>query len=343
MPIPSLSSELAYQKTIRSYFLVGMLGILVWDILAHLSADYKLLVKFRFNIPTLIYHISRWTSLLYTVSSAIFETAQVENCKIFARLTCVAYHPAASATALLFFFRIRALYNGNKYITAVFVIMWLAIVGTSVTIITSLTGEHIDNTKYCTFVGLKSYGSSSNIVIAVFNTCIFIATTWRLLARAPPIDDVNTAGAGKFGLCGRYVPRFSRALLQDGQNYYMVAMICNLLVLIMTYAPGIPALLRPFFLVPSVGLTNMMACRVFRNTKLGHYDETNTTGTVNIMFRQSGPTTSIPIHSQRTWSTIYSIGDRDLHTSNVDDLDVHPPIEKPSEKLTQPSKNVSVV
>lgn len=145
--------------------------------------------------------------------------AQVENCAVFSKVTCAVYHPAVSATALLFFFRVRALYDGNKYITAVFLVMWLAVLGASLTVVMSLTGVHIGNTKYCTFAGFQPYGSSSNIVIGVFDTCVFAAISWRLLANAPLASD--TGNLGKFGLFGKYLPRFSRALLQDGQNYYM--------------------------------------------------------------------------------------------------------------------------
>ncbi|KAF9455462.1 hypothetical protein BDZ94DRAFT_1144429, partial [Collybia nuda] len=151
-------------------------------------------------------------------------------------------------------------------ITAIFLIMWLAIVGSSVIVLASVTGVHIGNTKYCTFKGFRPTSSISTIIIGVFDTCIFVATTWRLLWKASPADNID--GPGKFRLFGKYLPRFSRALLQDGQNYYMIAVVCNLLVLIMTYTPGIPVAFRSLFLVPSVGLTNIVACRVFRNIKL---------------------------------------------------------------------------
>ncbi|KAF9457486.1 hypothetical protein BDZ94DRAFT_1326212 [Collybia nuda] len=335
-PMAFLPPELAYQKAVTTYVYVGMLGILVWDILIHLGADYKLLTRYRPNIPTLIYFISRWSSLLYSVSSVIFETAPVEDCRVFSKVTCAVYHPAVSATALLFFFRVRALYDGNKYITAVFLFMWLAVLGTSLTVVASLTGVHIGNTKYCTFAGFRPYGSSSNIVIAVFDTCVFVAISWRIMTSDSPTD-----GGGGFRLSGKHLSQFSKALLQDGQNYYLVAMVCNLLVLIMTYIHGVPTVYRTIFLVPAVGLTNIMACRVFRNTKLRHPDEADTS-ILSTMFRHSGQTTSVFIHTERTGSTVLSIDREGLHTTSISNTDITSSGSS-DEKLPHLSRTMSAV
>jgi hypothetical protein len=79
-PMAFLPPEQAYQTTIFQYVLVGMLSVrtvyvavpaafrlnivfqvLVWDILTHLRADYKLTT--RVNLPTVIYHLSRSADL----------------------------------------------------------------------------------------------------------------------------------------------------------------------------------------------------------------------------------------------------------------------------------------
>lgn len=117
--------------------------------------------------------------------------------------------------------------------------MWLAVLGASLTVIWTLQGTHIGNTKYCTYVGFQPYGSSSNIAIAVFDTCVFVAISWRLLADAPSDGGKRSSDSGIFGLFGRYLPHFSRALLEDGQKYYLyVSCILHLvaeLIAITTY------------------------------------------------------------------------------------------------------------
>lgn len=101
-------------------------------------------------------------------------------------------------------------------------------------------------------------------------------------------------------------------------------MVCNLLVLIMTFVPGIPVMYRTIFLVPSVGLTNIMACRVFRNTKLGHHAEVDTDGG-STMFRHIK--NSIPVfnvHAGRGGSTAEYIAGSVVHPSGIDHTSVGP-------------------
>jgi hypothetical protein len=87
------------------------------------------------------------------------------------------YHLAVSSTALLFFFRVRAIFNNNKYISYGFFILWLAVLGGSLTAVLSLSGVHIGTTKYCTFSNFRPYRSSGNITLAIFDTCVFVAIT----------------------------------------------------------------------------------------------------------------------------------------------------------------------
>jgi hypothetical protein len=130
------------------------------------------------------------------------------------------YHVAVSSTALLFFFRVRAIFN-NTYITASFFILWLAVLGASLTAVVSLSGVHIGTTEYCMFSNFKPYRSSGNIAFALFDTCVFVAITWRVVAGSSKTRTAAGEPKGKPDLFGRYLPAFSRALLQDGQNYYL--------------------------------------------------------------------------------------------------------------------------
>ena len=42
----------------------------------------------------------------------------------------------------------------------------------------------------------------------------------------------------------------------------------NTITVVMLYYPSLPDILKSIFAVPNVGLMNIMACRVFRNTIL---------------------------------------------------------------------------
>jgi hypothetical protein len=125
----------------------------------------------------------------------------------------VVYHIAVSSTALLFFFRVRAVFNNNRYVSIVFFIIWLSVLGGSLTAITSLTGIHIDNTKYCTFSNFQPYRSSGNITLAIFDTCVFAAITGRLSNNQSLPNAGVKPDKSRFSLFGKYLPAFSRALL----------------------------------------------------------------------------------------------------------------------------------
>jgi hypothetical protein len=96
-------------------------------------------------------------------------------------------------------------------------------------------------------------------------------------------------------------------------------MICNLLVPTTHYLHAIPAAYRILLLFPSVGLTNIMACRVFRHTKLGLSTEIHNISTMSPQSHRTVPTF---FNSQRGGQTTGSIpGSEILHMSGIHDTD----------------------
>jgi hypothetical protein len=116
-----------------------------------------------------------------------------------------------------------------------------------------------------------------------------------------------------------------------------VAIICNLLALLTHYLPVIPIAYRIILLIPSVALTNIMACRVFRHTKLGLSTEVHN---ISTMFPQSHRTVPIFFNSQRGGQTTGSIpGSEILHASGIHDTDNEEvPSGNSAEKLPRLSK-----
>ncbi|KAF9457601.1 hypothetical protein BDZ94DRAFT_1240666 [Collybia nuda] len=312
--------EQAYQKSITEYVIVGGLSVLIWDILTHLQADYKLFVRHRVNFPTWIYLLSRWSTLLYGIVCAVFITAPVEDCAALARIKCAVYHVTISSTALLFFLRVRAIFNQNRQITVVFLILWLAVVGGSMTAVISISGTHLGDTPYCVFADVKSYlTATANISLALFDTSVFIAITWRL-STSHLTDKRDAFRGGKADFFGTYLPAFSKALLQDGQKYYMVAMVANLLVLIMEFVPGVPPSYRAIFLAPAIELTNIMACRVFRHTKKRRDDDV--VHEASTMKFGKNNNVSVYIHTQVGRLTTTSVTESGNHGSSITETEL---------------------
>ena len=132
---------------------------------------------------------------------------------------------AIPATSLLFFFRVRAMYNNNLYITLFFSFMWFAIVAGSVTSTQGVTLVPLGPTNYCTNGKMDDYVIASGIIPLVNDTLVFIAITWRLVhgsSRGSGTTTTRKGGSWSF-IFGNHLPAFSRSLLQDGQVYYLLS------------------------------------------------------------------------------------------------------------------------
>ncbi|KAF9460057.1 hypothetical protein BDZ94DRAFT_1300141 [Collybia nuda] len=317
--------EQAYQKGITEYVSVGGLSVstaanvMIWDILTHLRADYQLLLRHRTKLPTWVYLLSRWSTLLYGLVGVVFLTTPVKNCVALIRVACVVYHITLSSTALLFFLRVRAIFHRSLRITVIFFILWLTVVGGSLSAVVSVSGAHFGGTSSCVFSNVRSYNTASgNSAVVLFDTCVFVAITWRL-STTHRMGKRDTFQGWKANLFGTYLPAFSKALLQDGQKYYMVAMVANLLVLVIEFVPGVPVPYRQMFLAPAVQVTNIMACRVFRHTKKrGNEDVIHEASTIKFGRRNN---LSVYVHTQVGHLTTISAAENGDHGSNVTEIE----------------------
>ena len=141
------------------------------------------------------------------------------DCEKLEHVITALFPIAIPTSSLLFFFRVRAVFGGNNYVVGFFAILWLAVLGTCITVTRSLTGINIGTTKYCLHFILKNFVSSACIVPLVNDTLIFFAISYRLMRNTHVVYDIKT-GFRTF-LFGDYLPAFSRSLFQDGQMYYL--------------------------------------------------------------------------------------------------------------------------
>ncbi|KAJ7452763.1 hypothetical protein B0H11DRAFT_1741721 [Mycena galericulata] len=266
-PMAFLPPELAYQFTIGVYILVGTLGAYIWDILSTLQNDYKILSTGKVGPATAAYFFSRLWSFLYILVSAIFPTFPLNRCNLAQLLMDICYAIAVPATCLLFFLRARAIFNRNPYLVTVFFCLWLSVVGSAFTVPAGATADTIGVTRYCATTSTKSFVGISAITFLVHDTTIFLAISLRLFGNAH-VDHGFQRNLRAF-LTGEYLPSFSRALLKDGQLYYLCAVTANLVIVAMFYNKAMPEVYRIMFTAGSVMVTNSMAGLVFRNTKLG--------------------------------------------------------------------------
>jgi hypothetical protein len=149
-----------------------------------------------------------------------------------ATVTFNCFYPVGiSASTLLWLFRLRAIYGGNRIVTFVFGLLWLTVVGESVAVtIGGLSTTTVGNPPRCVVLSAKSYDGASGIVLAVYDTLVFLAISYRLVSNFTKTQQQQTPWEQfKALLNGSNLPVFSKTLLTDGQMYYMCVSICSLI------------------------------------------------------------------------------------------------------------------
>ncbi|KAF7335956.1 hypothetical protein MSAN_02309000 [Mycena sanguinolenta] len=246
-PLAFLSPALASQFEVSRYLFAATLGAYVWDIGLNLGNDYILLCKHRVRLSTIVYFMSRAFTLAYILACFVFQgqlVAPVENCNALAvglDICLIAY--------------------------AVFSILWMAVLGASIALPLGIRAAHIGTTTQCTITALRGNVAVSLIMPLINDTAIFFAINYRILAHMI-VADSSTARLRVF-LDGKGLSTLSRALLQSGQHFYLVAVAANVTLLILLELRPLSQLYHAMFVIPATALTNAMACLVFRRVKFG--------------------------------------------------------------------------
>ncbi|KAJ6465767.1 hypothetical protein C8R45DRAFT_1173402 [Mycena sanguinolenta] len=286
-PMAFIPPEIAHQLQIEIYILVGTLAAYIWDILSNLQNDYLLLTTQKVGIATVTYFFSRFWSLLYLLSSTLLENVSaypLKNCAFGQDLANISYAIAVPANCFLFFLRARAIFNRDRYLVLFLFVVWLSVLGTAAAIPSGVFASNIGPTPYCLTTSAKSYAGGLGITPVIHDTIVFLAISWRLFENSHVEQDF-TENLRVFWT-GEHLPRFSKAVLKDGQMYYLTAVAANLLNVIMFYNQDVAEAYRTMFSVCNIMITNCMACLVFRNTKFGYHKRVVTTS--ELMSRQSG-------------------------------------------------------
>ncbi|KAJ7018993.1 hypothetical protein C8F04DRAFT_976246 [Mycena alexandri] len=264
-----LPSELATQLLLTRYVWAGTSAVFIWDILSNLKGDYMLLFKLkrRLGWPTAAYFLSRITSAAAVLGCMVFLTYPVGDCRTFHLGIALLFPLAIPSTSLLFFFRVRAVYCCSRTVTIVFGLMWLTVLGTSLLIPIVTRGVNIGPTRYCSLGDLAPYVETIGLNPGLFDTAVFLAISYRLVGNTH-VEYRSWRQKARAFFTGAYLPSFSKSLFIDGQLYYMITVVTNITAFILLCFPVLGPAYRSFLVVPNVMLTNIMACRVYRHTRL---------------------------------------------------------------------------
>lgn len=152
-----------------------------------------------------------------------YLAAPVGHCALVSNVAFGWCPLSIAGTGLLFFLRLRAIYNRNRLVVSVFFILWLALLASAINLPFGFKGAAVKGTSFCMYAYVSRLAFYSRIAPLVFDTLVFIAISWRLSrigTLSEPSEGVgrNTLNAMVFGT---NLPAFSRGLLTDGQIYYL--------------------------------------------------------------------------------------------------------------------------
>ncbi|KAH9475746.1 hypothetical protein JR316_0011305 [Psilocybe cubensis] len=266
---------LGSQAATLAFVAVGSLSAIIWDILSNIALDFYILCNFSVSTTIVVYFVSRFASLVAFVLVSILSTQSMENCSRMTEVLSWMMAASLSSTTLLFFLRLRGIYADKPYVIAFFFMSWIAIVVGCIVGTRSkseMRGENggFVNHGYCISgpIDLFPLITAMSTIPMINDTLTFAAITWRLV-RMSEHDNSDLRKSLSTLVLGRYLPALSRALLKDGQVYFLSTVTLSFLSTTLYYVEGSPHTFSAGLVFPNIALMNLMGCRIFRNTKIG--------------------------------------------------------------------------
>jgi hypothetical protein len=269
-PLAFLPPTIAEQFQVAVYLAVASMAAFIWDWLTAIPDEIKLLRGRRLDPPVVVYFLSRIGTLADCTAAVVLLAAPVASCEALKNVVGASFIISVTSTSGLFFFRVKAVYCDNPFITSFFGFLVFALFGLSFLTPVALKGQHLGSTQRCVSTGVARYASTPVILNAAIDTLVFFAISMRIVSYSITGD---TFGAKlRSFLKGEGLPSLSRSLLRGGQMYYCATIGLSVSVAILVLTP-VPVVFRTMFIVPNLALASAMACRVFRGIRLGSIED----------------------------------------------------------------------
>ncbi len=157
------------------------------------------------------------TAILLT--SNIFIGAPTGHCFKFNRIVHAWCPISVCCSALLFFFRLRAIYNRNKIVVTVFFVLWIGLIVAALFVPLGISGGPVGTTLYCQYTNFSQASYAGIIGPLVYDTLVFAAISWRLMQVASV--EINCRSTLQILFSKKGLPAFTAHILEDGQIYYL--------------------------------------------------------------------------------------------------------------------------
>lgn len=173
-----------------------------------------------FLTSTLVYQSKLRLSRIFHLGHHLIppSVAPADDCQALGKAIGWLAAAALPLNSLLFFFRVKAVFNHSRAVVAFFAFMWIAVLAGSLSQPFGIDSSHIGTSRNCIATVIQSYCSSGIVIATVNDTLSFIAISVQLLMYS--LADTWSARFKTF-FSGQGMTHMTRLLLQSGQQYYM--------------------------------------------------------------------------------------------------------------------------
>ncbi|KAF9060722.1 hypothetical protein BDP27DRAFT_1429721 [Rhodocollybia butyracea] len=295
-----------------TYVMQVTVTVMIWDIVIHIGDDVELLSlpeDFGHQQSSIFYRvINRFLFLIYFCVVTTADTAPAA-CQSTLVLTSSATNFIAQVFTLFqFFLRVRVIYcEGSRLKTGLFATLWvLASGGASLSVDflgrSACTSYDPMDTGFWIRMGLPIF------MILVYDSCVFLAISYKiyklslLFTRSNPrfnrsgVENGCNVGRDRLVLmqsfkvqaqafAGTELSSLTRAILHDGQFYYLISVAAGAMTLALLLNPSIFPTYRAILVPLHSVVLNITTGHVFREVKLGRMKERELT--LPLAFQQS--------------------------------------------------------
>ncbi|TCD63661.1 hypothetical protein EIP91_005141 [Steccherinum ochraceum] len=245
----SLPLDFWQEEETMHLIVIGIVGAWAWEVLVSLPDEYRMFKRCGIRVPDVVYILAsqalidltslqfgmRLTTACFFGVTTAFVIAPVHNCHILAQVQSSAGSIQIPVNALLFLFRIRAVFHDNRIVILAFVFLWLGLFGTCMSALLSLDAIPLPGTQRCLETAAQVTGAATLVYDAAYDTVVFVAMSTQLV-----LVYRYSGKTWRVFFTGQGMGDVSRILLQTTQQYYIVTAGFTILCSVLVLTPSIP-------------------------------------------------------------------------------------------------------
>ncbi|THU76344.1 hypothetical protein K435DRAFT_705004, partial [Dendrothele bispora CBS 962.96] len=182
-PLALLPPELVNSLQLVIFLQMTVFGVFLLDIFTNIGSDYEIVVRHKVKLPTLVYFISRLSTMAWVITATIIMGGADINCVQAGTVMKITMFLVKVTTSLISSLRVRAIYNEKKPVQRFFLTMWIFnVVGDALSFLVITMGQSPSiPIKICAFIAVRR----KLIAIAFFmrllhDSLVFFAISYRL-------------------------------------------------------------------------------------------------------------------------------------------------------------------